>query len=339
MRLPLTRPPLRRIFWALGRLSAGRSLKATDVAREFEVGLRTAYRDFDFIRDSWSLPLDYDRRSQTYRFTSPTASLPSLVLSEGELVAIFFAEKVLRQYKGTPYEADLASAFGKIQALLPDQVKVQPERIESYLSFDLGPLPAGDAGVFRDVVAGLKRGRRLVIRYRSNNTGRTLDRTVEPYRVFNLRGNWYLAAYDHLRKTTRDFALHRIRRVTVTDEPVAPDRGFDFSAYMANALGIEKGGRAANVAIRFSERQSRWIRERRWHKTQRIQERIGGGCVLRIRVAVTGELVRWVMQFGAEAEVLAPQSFRSAVGQELRAAGKAYAPTALPQVRAGGGLK
>jgi predicted DNA-binding transcriptional regulator YafY len=337
--MPSTRPPLRRLFWALSRLRTGRPLKATDVARELEVGLRTAYRDMDFLRDSWAVPFDYDRHARTYRLTSPTIPLPSIVLGEGELVALFFAEKVLRQYNGTPYEQDLASAFRKIQAFLPDEVKVLPDRLESYLSFDLGPLPVADAAVFRDVVAGLNRGRRLVIRYRSNNTGRTLDRTVEPYRVFNLRGNWYLAAYDHRRKAARDFALHRIRRVTVTDEPVQAGRRFDFGSYMADALSIEKGGRAASVVIRFSERQARWIRERRWHKTQRIQERLDGGCVLRMRVAVTGELVRWVMQLGAEAEALAPRSFRRAVGRELRSAGKAYAPAvrALPQVRAGGG--
>src|SRR5712691_11346025 len=85
LRMPSTRPPLRRLFWALGRLRTGRPLKATAVAREFEVGLRTAYRDIDFLRDSWAVPFDYDRHARTYRLTSPTTPLPSIVLSEGEL--------------------------------------------------------------------------------------------------------------------------------------------------------------------------------------------------------------------------------------------------------------
>lgn len=308
---------MRRVFWTLGQLRAGRPLKATDIARTFEIGLRTAYRDLDFIRDSFGVPFDYDRRAGTYRLTSATAPLPPILLSEGELVGLFFAEKVLHQYKGTPYEKDVASAFRKIQAFLPDEVKVLPERLESLLSLDLGPLPAADADVFKAVVTGLARRRRLVIRYKSNSSGRILDRTVEPQRVFNLRGQWYLAAYDHKRKATRNFALHRIRRATLSVEPVASDRRFDFRAHMADALGIERGGRVANVAVRFSERQARWIRERRWHRTARIQERLDGGCVLRMRVALTGELVRWVMQFGAEAEVLAPPSLRQTVAAEL----------------------
>ena len=56
-----TRPPLRRLFWALGRLRSGRALKATDLAAEFEVNVRTAYRDLDFLRDEWRVPLEFDR--------------------------------------------------------------------------------------------------------------------------------------------------------------------------------------------------------------------------------------------------------------------------------------
>ena len=132
-----TLPQLRRLLWAVGRLRAGRPLKATDLASEFEVNVRTAYRDLDFLRDDWRAPLEFDRAQATYRLTEPTVALPSVTLSEGELVALYFAEKVLAQYRGTPFEADLASAFGKIQELLPEEVKVSPQTI-----FEAGLDPA-----------------------------------------------------------------------------------------------------------------------------------------------------------------------------------------------------
>jgi predicted DNA-binding transcriptional regulator YafY len=40
-------------------------------------------------------------------------------------------------------------------------------------------------------------------------------------------------------------------------------------------------------------------------------------------VAETSELRRWVLQFGSEAEVLAPASLRRAVADELKAAAAA----------------
>jgi predicted DNA-binding transcriptional regulator YafY len=41
-------------------------------------------------------------------------------------------------------------------------------------------------------------------------------------------------------------------------------------------------------------------------------------------VAETSEIQRWVMQFGNEAEVLAPASLRRAVKEDLQAAVKLY---------------
>jgi len=72
----------------------------------------------------------------------------------------------------------------------------------------------------------------------------------------------------------------------------------------------------------FSSRRGRpaGSRERRWHPTARVQERLDGGCVLRMRVAPTSELVRWVTQFGADAEILAPKGLRQRVAEGLRQA-------------------
>ncbi len=321
---PATRPPLRRMLWAVQRLQTGRPLRATDLAREFEVSVRTAYRDLDFLRDEWHARVEYDHHKGTYWLTEPLAPLPLVTISQGELIAIYFAEKVLRQYRGTPFEPDLASAFGKIVELLPEEVKVSPESLDAYLSLDLGPLYTPDAAVFRDVLAALRLRRRALVRYRSLSSGRTTERRIHPYHVFNLRGNWYVAAWDERRQAVRDFAIHRIRRITVMTEAYDVPRGFDFRKYMAEAFGIEKGGRAVEVAVRFARRQARWIRERKWHRSARIQEGLDGSLTLRLRVADTSELRRWILQFGAEAEVLAPASLRRAIADELRAAAVAY---------------
>jgi predicted DNA-binding transcriptional regulator YafY len=312
------------MLWIIRQLQDGRPLQATDVAREFEVDVRTAYRDLDFLRDDWRVPLEYDPAQRTYRLTGPITSLPPISLSQGEVVALYFAEKVLRLYRGTPFEADLASAFGKLQELLPQEVNVSPDLLEAWLSLDLGPLYTPDAAVFRDVLAAQRQRRVALVRYRSLSSGRTGDRRIHPYHVFNLRGDWYVAAWDERRKEVRDFALHRIRRITLTTQTYEVQPGFDFRRYMADAFGIEKGGKAVEVDIRFAPRQARWIRERKWHRSARIQEEMDGGLVLRLKVAETSELRRWVLQFGSEAEVLAPASLRAAMVKELAAARAAY---------------
>jgi predicted DNA-binding transcriptional regulator YafY len=319
-----TLPQLRRLLWAVGRLRSGRPLKATDLAAEFEVNVRTAYRDLDFLRDDWRVPLEFDRPHGTYRLTEPTIALPLVTLSEGELVALYFAEKVLAQYRGTPFEPDLASAFRKIQDLLPAEVRVSPASLDDFLSLDPGPLHTPDAQVFRDVLAALRLRRRLLVRYSSLSSNRTAERTIHPYHLFNHHGDWYVAGWDEKRKQIRIFALHRIRRATLATAGFDVPPGFKFDEFMADAFGVQKGEKPVAVSIRFAPRQARWIRERRWHKTARVQEQLDGGLVLHLKIAETSEIRRWVLQFGSEAEVLTPPSLRDAVAKELAAALGAY---------------
>jgi predicted DNA-binding transcriptional regulator YafY len=311
-------------MWALARLRSGRALKATDLAAEFEVSVRTAYRDLDFLRDDWRVPLEFDRAKGSYLLTEPMTGLPPVALSQGEVVGLYFAEKVLAQYRGTPFESDLESAFRKIQELLPQEVRVSPARLDDFLSFDAGPLHTPDAAVFRAVLAAQRLRRRLLIRYRSLSSDRTSDRRVHPYHVFNHRGDWYLAAFDEPRKEVRIFALHRIRRATPTTGSYELPVDFNIRRYMSDAFGVQKGGKPVNVSIRFAPRQARWIRERRWHRSARVQEGLDGGLVLNLKVAETSEIVRWVLQFGHEAEVLEPASLREAVREHLSSALVAY---------------
>jgi len=211
-----------------------------------------------------------------------------------------------------------------MQELLPEEVRVSPESLDAFLSLDLGPLYTPDAAIFREVLVAHRLRRRALIRYRGLSSGKTTDRRIHPYHVFNLRGDWYVAAWDENRKEVRDFAIHRIRRVTLTTESYQIPRGFDFRKYMADVFAIEKRGRPVEVSIRFRPQQARWIRERKWHRSARVQEELDGGLVLRLKVADTSELRRWVLQFGSQAEVLAPASLRRAVGEELSGAAAAY---------------
>lgn len=256
-RLPATRPPLRRMVWLVGRLRAGDALTANSVAEQFEISLRTAYRDVDFLRDQLRAPVEYDARQRSYVLTDKTFSLPPVDLSRGELLGLFFAERVVHQYRGTPYEEDLRAALRKIEQSLPKQVTIDPNARDGFLSLDLGPLAAPDPEVFKRVVDAASRQRRLRMTYTSLTRGKTSERTVDPYRVYNLRGDWYLAAFDPRHRAVRDFALHRIQSPMVLDEGFAVQPGFDFAAYMKDAFSIEKGARPLTVAVRFGARPRR----------------------------------------------------------------------------------
>src|SRR5206468_9662755 len=92
-----------------------------------EVDPRTVRRDITYMRDQLGAPLEYVASRNGYRYSEPTFRLPYFSVTEGELVALLLAQRLLRQYRGTPFEADLVRAFTKLTSLLPDAVTLQTE--------------------------------------------------------------------------------------------------------------------------------------------------------------------------------------------------------------------
>ena len=81
---------------------------------------------------------------------------------------------------------------------------------------------------------------------------------------------------------------------------------FDFEKFTATAFNMI-WGETQEVKIRFSPEQARYVQERTWHPSQKIvKDPKDGSIILTRQVADLGEVKRWLIGFGAEAEVLEP---------------------------------
>jgi predicted DNA-binding transcriptional regulator YafY len=108
MRYSTARPPLKRMMAIHHALRAQTWPTDSSLAGALEVNPRTIRRDLTYMQDQLRAPIAFDRGRQGYGYTQATYQLPFLRLTEGELVALFLAEQMLRQYRGTPYGPDRA---------------------------------------------------------------------------------------------------------------------------------------------------------------------------------------------------------------------------------------
>jgi len=119
-----SRPPMARIVAIDGKIRQGGFPNASTLGRELEVSPRTIQRDIIFMRDRLNAPVEFDPRRNGYYYREPATPLPFFKITEGELVAMFIAERVLKQYRGTYFEHELERAFAKIVDLLPSPVSI-----------------------------------------------------------------------------------------------------------------------------------------------------------------------------------------------------------------------
>jgi biotin operon repressor len=63
------------------------------LAHELEVSEKTIQRDIEFMRYQLGLPIEYDQLHFGFVYTEPVTSFPNIQVSEGEIVALFVAQK------------------------------------------------------------------------------------------------------------------------------------------------------------------------------------------------------------------------------------------------------
>jgi predicted DNA-binding transcriptional regulator YafY len=156
------------------------------------------------------------------------------------------------------------------------------------------------------------RKRTLHVEYFSAYRGQMTERDLDVLLVFRDLDDWYAVCWDHGHGDVRDFNAGRFSRIEETGRTFEEPAGWDGDAYLKKGFGMFRGGADVTVEVEFDAFESRYIRERQVHPTERRTE-LGDG---RLRVVfettekALEQVARWVMQHGEHAEVLRPPELR-----------------------------
>jgi predicted DNA-binding transcriptional regulator YafY len=315
---PLSRPPLERMLRIHQAIQAGKYPTATSLAAEIEVSTKSIHRDIEFMRDRLGLPLEFDRQRFGYHYTEEVSAFPSIQITEGELFALVVAEKALQQYRGTHFEQPLLSAIRKLEQSLPDTISLSLAEVDQAISFRTRAEPILDLAIF-DVLAKATAARQqLEISYRKPGQAQTESRVIEPYHLANINGEWFLFAHDQLRNDIRTFVPGRIKAARPTGKTFDRPRKFSLEQQLRDSFGVHSGHGQFDVVIRFDAQVADYIREKKWHDSQRLRELKGGGVELRMRLSSLAEVQRWVLGWAGHATVVKPAALVESVREAAK---------------------
>lgn len=278
----------------------------SSLAKEWETSSKTIQRDLDYMRYELDAPLAYSAKERGYYYTEQQYQLPAMNIRESDLFAIYLADKLLGQYEGTPVYDSLQSMFRKIEDSLPDKVAIRPGDQSCFTvipPFSTVILPE----VLPTVFNCLRSSTRLEIEYRTPG-GATVWRQIDPYHGVRFEGDWYVVGFCHLRQEIRTFSLSRIQGIKECKERFSLPGHFDFKKLSGSHFGVHWSDEEFEVRILFAKEVASYVRERQWHSTQTIKERQDGSLILTMTVNHLLELKRWVLSWGAAAQVLSPLS-------------------------------
>ena len=156
------------------------------------------------------------------------------------------------------------------------------------------------------------------IAYKDMGKQEETRRNIAPYGLFFHEGLWYVIGYCRLRNKIRIFALDCIKEIRVTNEPYTIPDDFDINEHFKPGWRMRRYGAPVEVVLKFSERYARWIKRRKWHPTQVIEEHKDGSIIFKVKVEGTVELKWWTYHWIPFCEILAPPELRKEVTEEMR---------------------
>jgi proteasome accessory factor B len=233
-------------------------------------------------------------------------------ITEGELFALLVAEKALQQYRGTSFEKPLLSAIKKMERALPDTISLNLADIEQSISFRTRAEPILDLKIFDGLAKAVSQRQQLELLYRKPGH-KAEPRVVDPYHLANINGEWFLFAYDHGRKDIRTFAPARIQSVKSTGKTFERSQKFSLEKRLRDSFGVHAGEGKYKVVLRFTPRAADYIREKKWHPSQKLRELKDGGAELAMKLSSLDEVQRWVLSWAGEAKVIQPAELAKSV--------------------------
>lgn len=316
--VPASRPPLERMMRIHQAIQSGKKPNAKRLAAELEVSSKSVHRDLEFMRDRMGLPIEYDAVKRGFYYNGEVSSFPTMQISEGELFALIVAEKALQQYRGTNFEKPLLSAIRKLEQSLPDTISLNLADWEQTISFRTRAEPILNLEIFEALGQATAQRQQLEITYRKPGQRKAELRVVDPYQLANINGEWFLIAYDHLRNDFRKFVPARVKSIRKTGKTFERQEKFSLDKHLRDSFGVHSAQGEYEVVIRFDAVAADYIREKRWHDSQKLKELKNGGVELTMKLSSLAEVERWVLNWGGKAMVVKPKELAEMVKKSAR---------------------
>ena len=125
--------------------------------------------------------------------------------------------------------------------------------------------------------------------------------------------------------TIRTFKIERIERIEMTTTPFDIPANFNPSHFLANAWGIwYTETEPKQVVLRFSRHVAQRVQETRWHRSQEVAQERDGHLLWRAWVAEPQEMLPWIRGWGADVEIIEPDTLRHKMMGEARQLAQLY---------------
>lgn len=252
-----------RLLRLLSLLQSRRHWSGKDLSERLEVDARTVRRDVDRLRELGYPILAASGLGGGYELAAGS-TVPPMLLNDDEAVAVAVALRAAAGTVGKMEDTALA-LLAKLDQILPARLRRRASALHAVtLSIQSSWTAPPAIDILTRVASACRDHEKLQISYRSRE-GAATSRTVEPLRLAHAGQQWYLVAWDLMRRAWRTFRVDRIERVHATGSRFVPrDPPEDAATYVHRAIAFTPYEHRMRLRLRgamntLAERIPNWI--------------------------------------------------------------------------------
>lgn len=191
-----------RIMWLDQQIRQGKYPNCRKLAEHFEISLRQANRDLEYLRSTLNAPISYVAAKRGYIYDDMTYILPNLVITAEERKALSFLAYRYDNYDGTEYSQRIANLFRNLA-----------ENEAGYGTAPIFPISDEKITLFHKLKECIRKRKKIDISYLLPN-GEPVRLILHPYRIYGKADIDYLLAYCEEYADLAVFRLDRIQGCT-----------------------------------------------------------------------------------------------------------------------------
>ena len=286
-----------------------------------EVSPATFKRDLEYMRDRLAAPIVWDRERSgySYDYGEPGAEqyqLPGLWFNTSEIHALLSMDALLENLHPGVLSNHIKPLRSRIRMLLDDGDH-SVEEIAKRIRILPATAKTVNSDYFQVISRALLTRKRLSMVYYNRSDDSETSREISPQRLIYYRDNWYLDGWCHLRNALRSFSVDAILKLEVGQEAARDIDEEILDRELETGYGIFSGADTSEAILRFSPRLARWVSREQWHPQQKGKYDESGFYLLQIPYSQDTELIMDILKYGADVEVIQPQSLRRKVIERI----------------------
>lgn len=291
---------------------------------EGTVSRRQIFDDIRYMKSDsgYAIELDehlYDGKKKFYRYRDTSFSINQQPLLQSEAKLLQQAVMTLMRFRGLRRYEWVEGVITNLEHRFNLSGNSQ-----SLVSFEENPSLHGleHLGTLIEAATDHKV---LKINYHTyKNGGRDMDFIIHPYYLKQYNNRWFLFGRNDETGQITVNALDRIQSLDPMSDIAYIESDIDFEHYFDTIVGVTvpDDPKVETVVFRTTEKRYPYIASKPLHPSQRIVDR--KQCILQIEVAPNFELEQKLLSFGADIEVLAPETLREQMKKKVEDAYKKY---------------